>query len=156
MTSEKFKYDPDESKEVEPPLDASFYLLVFVKKKAEKDEPEVFHQFLFSDYRLFRKLALGFCLCFGKWLSYEGYTFEEIEKLKKKTTVEERKKINDEYGFLLHVSSQYKIHNRNYIDISTSDSIPNEAKHETLLAISKKKATELTPLDKLYLKLLLK
>jgi len=153
MTSEKFKYDPEEeAKEVEPPLDASFYIVFKMKRKAEKGTPEAIDRFVFSDYRLVSKLIYGLCRGRGDWLSYMTYSFEEIEKLKRGTTVEERKKINDEYGFLLKASSQYTLFVTDFIEAKSDI---NEQKKETLIAISKKKAVELTPLDKLYLKILL-
>jgi len=154
LTSERFKYNPEE--EEESPLDASFYCVIKVKKGA-KGTHEIFDNFIFSDFRLFDKLAYGLLLYECPSVVIDCYTFHGIEELKKNTTGEERKAINNEYDLLERMHTQYKseINRRDFVVID-KDRRRNQFKKEMLTALSKKKAVELTAIDKLYIQILLK
>jgi len=156
-TSDKFKYDPDaepaskpavapKPKPDPPVLDGAFYVLVTFKKTGAKGVLESFHRFIFSDYELFNKLWIMLGLSnSSEWRKEKGikceykiYRFEKISELVELTTVQERIDMDNEYKFIKAATTEYE-----YGLSSCRDSI--------LKDLSKKKAAQLTPLDKLYL-----
>lgn len=173
MTSEKFRYDPDEEEKKEPEavkkvvvvkekekvavvvadpkLDRAFYILVvFTRKK--KGDPDMKDKFLFDDYAMYDRLSNAFNLCYwngtptanGSNVEWGFYKYDSIARLTELTTPEIRGNINDEYGFVEAASGKYKY------------GIHESFKKNIFELLSRKEAKSLNSIQRLYLDLLIK